>query len=413
MDGNDCAGPLNRWTLSSPGPWAAVVWMPVMLASPAAELWPEVLAWTALPVVAVAFVAAVVTASRRIRRPDHGPDLLLAVQAVASSILLTGLPPESRIWIFTLLSIGIGAAADRRVGMWLIVPVALLAGVGAAGGGGLGSALAMGFSVLVSGVGTFSFYRLYEVIAELRRTREELALLAVQAERARVSRDLHDVLGHSLSLMVVKAEAVRRLAPKDLDAALDHASDIEVIGRDALVDVRRTVAGYRGDGVGSVIGRARESLTAADIRLDLDVDPQLGPQVLDDPVLGWVIREAVTNVVRHADARLCRISVRSEAGHTTLCVADDGCGVGDRANGGYGLTGLAERVTEAGGVLEIHHSTGGRGTEVVVSIPHAGRRPGAPAASEAPAPEMPRHDPEHARDAAMDASPGSPMDLLR
>lgn len=361
-----------------PGPWAAVVWTPFLLAGPLVALWPRPLAWTALPVLAAAFVLAVVTAGNEVRRRHHLPDAFLALQTVASVVVLPSLPANSRLWVVVLLAIGLGAAADRRLGMWLVTALAVASSVGPGVAGGLGDALAAGFSVLVSGVGTFSFYRLYDVIAELRRTREELARLAVHAERLRVSRDLHDVLGHSLSVMVVKAEAVRRLGPRDLDAALLHAADIELIGRHALSDVRRTVAGYRGDGLRLEIPRAREALAAADIRLDVAIDPALAAYVLDDPVFGWATREAITNVVRHAHARSCRISLQTTLEQTILMVTDDGRGMGSMRGSpprGQGLTGLGERVSEAGGVLEIRASAGGRGTELVVLLPRRANGP--------------------------------------
>lgn len=377
MTGNDCSGVLARRTLSSPGPWAAVIWAPFLLAAPAAELWSGPLGWTALPVLAGAFVLAVVTAGNDARRRAHLPDALLVVQALASVVVVPGLQPNSRLWVVVLLSIGVGGAADRRLGMWLVLALAVLAGLAWGLAGGLGDALSVGFPVLVSGAGTFSFYRLYEVIAELRRTREELARLAVRAERLRVSRDLHDVLGHSLSVMVVKAEAVRRLAPQDLDAALVHAADIESIGRQALGDVRRTVTGYRGDGFRVDLDRARDALTAADIRSEVDIDPTVAAPVLADPVLGWVVRESVTNVIRHADAGSCLISLRSEDHQSVLTVVDDGRGPTSRPgrgdDRGHGLVGLAERVAGAGGVLEVLASVGGRGTEVVVRLPSGDR----------------------------------------
>lgn len=383
MNEPDCSGPLARWTASAPGPWAAVVWAPFLLWGPVADLWPGPLAWAALTAIAGFFVLAVVAAGRPDRRRAHVPDVLLALQAVASAVVLPALPPDDRLWIVILLSIGLGAAADVRAGMWLVVFLSVYAAVGRGVAGGFGEALSVGFPVLVSGVGTFSFYRLYDVIAELKRTREELARLAVHAERLRVARDLHDVLGHSLSVMVVKAEAVRRLAPRDLDAALVHAGDIELIGRQALGDVRRTVAGYRGDGARREIDRAREALSAADIRLTVVIDPDTSVRVLDDPVLGWATRESVTNVIRHAHARSCRISLRTGEDETVLVVADDGRGmVGARrqATRGQGLTGLDERVSEAGGVLEVRPSDGGRGTEVVVRLPTppGGRGPAVP-----------------------------------
>ena len=121
------------------------------------------------------------------------------------------------------------------------------------------------FTVLASGFGTYAFYRLTEVVAELHRTRAQLAAVAVREERQRMSRDLHDLLGHSLSLIVVKAEAVRRIGTDDPDAVVAHASDIEAIGRRALNQVRQAVAGYRGNGLADELANAEEALRAAGV----------------------------------------------------------------------------------------------------------------------------------------------------
>ncbi len=122
--------------------------------------------------------------------------------------------------------------------------------------------------VLLAGIATTSFLRLIETVEELRRTRNELARVAVVEERERFSRDLHDLLGHTLSVMVVKAEAVRRLAGRDPEAAAAHAADIEQVGRQALVDVREAVDAMRVPTLADELDGARRALDAAGIRAD-------------------------------------------------------------------------------------------------------------------------------------------------
>ena len=188
-----------------------------------------------------------------------------------------------------------------------------------------------------------------------------------------MSRDLHDLLGHSLSLIVVKAEAVRRIGPRDPEAVVVHAQDIESIGRRALSEVRQAVAGYRGNGLAEELARAEETLAAAGLRAVVDTPDPMPPAVAADATLGWVVREAVTNVLRHAEASTCRITVRVTDGSAQVEIADDGVGVptpvGDDAHTrSFGMRGLTERVRAADGTLRVDGEAG-RGTTVVARVP--------------------------------------------
>ena len=169
-------------------------------------------------------------------------------------------------------------------------------------------------------------------------------------ERLRFSRDLHDLLGHTLSLIVVKSEAARRLAPRSMDAALAQITDIESVGRQALTEIREAVTGYRDAALAAELDRARELLDAAGVEAVVrQSGPPLGPR--SEALLGWVVREAATNVVRHARAGRCEIEVAATSEQTRLTITDDGRGVGSTTPGS-GLKGLAERITAAGGALE-------------------------------------------------------------
>ncbi|TQS21789.1 hypothetical protein FLX08_11060 [Microbispora hainanensis] len=213
-----------------------------------------------------------------------------------------------------------------------------------------------------------------EVIAELARTREALAVAAVSAERLRFSRDLHDLLGHTLSMVVVKAEAVRRLAPRDTEAAVRHAADIEAIGRQALTEVREAVTGYRDASLAFELDSARAALDAAGI--DCVVN-ESGPALSweTDMLLSWVVREGITNVVRHSGARRCVITLRRDRDPVLVEISDDGPddGDGDDTTGGKdgsGLRGLRERLAVAGGRLTTVRTP--RGFVLTAEIPHAG-----------------------------------------
>jgi two-component system sensor histidine kinase DesK len=137
--------------------------------------------------------------------------------------------------------------------------------------------------------------------------------------------DLHDLLEHSLSLIVVKAEVVRRMASRDAGRVIAEATEIETIGRRALEEVREAVTGYRESGLDPELGRARHSLLEAGIEPTIDLSEALLTAEAD-ALLGWVVREGVTNVLRHSRARHCRIEVDGQDGHASLRVEDDGVG---------------------------------------------------------------------------------------
>ncbi len=207
---------------------------------------------------------------------------------------------------------------------------------------------------------------------ELRRTREALAVAAVAAERERIGRDLHDILGHSLTAIAVKAGLARRLVGRDDDAAATEIGEVERLAREALADVRATASGYRDVSLAAQLAVAGSVLRAAGITATL-------PAAVDDvaaahrELFGYVVREAVTNVVRHAHATRCTIT----AGPDFVQIVDDGTAAGSSAAGssaagssaaGSGLSGLADRVRAAGGVLEAGPRAGG-GFSVRASMP--------------------------------------------
>ncbi len=210
-----------------------------------------------------------------------------------------------------------------------------------------------GFVVLLAGLANAAVLRLIMTIEELRRTRQELARRAVADERERFSRDLHDLLGHTLSVMVVKAEAVRRLVDRDPGAAATHAADIERVGREALVQVREAVDATRALSLVDELDGARMALDAAGIRTEVSTyDGPLPAQAED--AFAWVVREAATNVLRHSAAGRCRFELRGTDDQLVLTVADDGVGgpaVGVGREGG--LDGLSRRLVAAGGRLDV------------------------------------------------------------
>jgi two-component system sensor histidine kinase DesK len=199
--------------------------------------------------------------------------------------------------------------------------------------------------------------------AKLRMAREEIEQLAKTAERERIARDMHDVLGHSLSLIVLKSELAGRLFDSQPSRAALEIAEIETAARQALAEVRKTITGYRSEGFASELTRAAQVLKTAGVRLNRPAKaPHLTPR--QEATLSLVLREAVTNIVRHADASECSIEVSTGQDHTRLVIADDGRG--DIRQEGNGLRGMRERVQELGGSLSLEST---RGTRLHIELP--------------------------------------------
>ncbi|WP_078077555.1 histidine kinase [Streptomyces niveus] len=287
----------------------------------------------------------------------------------------------SWLLFFPLFGLACGTVLRGRhlvlAGTPLVVAVAVVSAVHDGWG-----AVTIAYGTVISMLVTAAILALSETVVELRSTRQELARSAVEEERLRFSRDLHDLLGHTLSVIVVKSEAARRLAPRDMDAALAQITDIESVGRQALTEIREAVTGYRDTSLTTELDRARSALTAAGIE---PVVRQSGPPPgrRTEALLGWVVREAVTNAVRHSGATRCDITVDGAPEQVRLVIADDGRGVrsgpaddvgADASTGtgyrGTGLTGLTERLAVAGGSLEAGPGgPSGRGFRVTAVLP--------------------------------------------
>jgi two-component system sensor histidine kinase DesK len=182
---------------------------------------------------------------------------------------------------------------------------------------------------------------------DLMRARDENARLAVADERARFARDLHDILGHSLTVITVKAELASRLLDVDTERARSELSDLERLSRDALADVRRAAHGYHDLTLPGELARAREALRAADIDAELPNSTDEVPSELRE-LFAWTVREGVTNVIRHSGATRCTVRLAP----TEVEVRDDGTGPGTAGEeAGRGLDGLRQRAAAAGATL--------------------------------------------------------------
>lgn len=199
---------------------------------------------------------------------------------------------------------------------------------------------------------------------ELAVAQEEVRALATMAERERISRDLHDLLGHTLTLVAVKAELAARLVSRDAEAAEREMQAVATAARDALSEVRIAVVGMKGASLAFELDKARQALAAANVKAEisaLTTDGHPGQEA----VLAMALREAVTNVIRHAGASRCEIRLTPSATDLTLSIDDDGAG--GRLVEGSGLKGMRARLAAIGGSLDIKSDK--RGTRLVATAP--------------------------------------------
>ena len=218
------------------------------------------------------------------------------------------------------------------------------------------------FTLIVGGTNFFLSQR-FRANSKLQLAHEEIEQLAKVAERERIARDLHDVLGHTLSVIVLKSELAGRLLDGNPERAAAEMADVEMIARKALSEVREAISGYRAEGLAAEIKRARGTLDAAGVMLVCeDQPPALNPS--EETVMSLAVREAVTNVVRHAQASQCVMRFVTREGRTVLVVEDNGRG-GAREDGN-GLRGMRERIEALGGGFAIDSS---EGTRLTIELP--------------------------------------------
>lgn len=373
------------WLAYRPAAWLALIAAPLLLVAPfvSAIVAGDAARVAYVVLIGVAFGLAVSRPFGAGRRPSAATELAF----VALLLLCAGyffLQQGGQALLFPLLAVAASLAVRRR---WAMGVVGSIAATGALAVGfeswSLEVAVLVGFAAFAGGAGNYLVQYYVALAHELDRTRERLAVAAVGEERLRFSRDLHDLLGHSLSVIAVKAEAARRLMTPDPDAAAEHISDVEQIAREALGEVRSVVAGSRSASLGDEVANARRTLEQAGVATSVTLPDRPLP-VAVDAVLGWVVREGATNVLRHSVARECVIAVSVVDGRAIVDVSDDGPGRAVRAVSstdaagstfvpGNGLRGLRERVEAAGGEFAVEVSPWFRVTAVVPLPGEAGR----------------------------------------
>jgi two-component system sensor histidine kinase DesK len=286
----------------------------------------------------------------------------IEVEIGVMTTLLTGLAvtefvvgrDRGRAWVY----IGIAAVVQ---GLVFGIAVAVL--------GGADAAAVVGS--LVAGIVLFGAYciamafRQWERTLLLDKARQQAAELATTRERLRLAEDLHDILGHALEVVSLKSELAVRLGPIDPERSQAEMVEVQRLARGALQDVRALAHGNRSTDLGTELIGARKLLTSAGIQCDFDADSQ---GITQRELLGRILREAVTNLLRHANARKCRVSLVVGQDSATLRVLNDGVSSAPPEPAGSGLAGLARRVTEAGGTFRAK-TVAPESFEVVATVP--------------------------------------------
>jgi len=219
------------------------------------------------------------------------------------------------------------------------------------------------FPVII-GTGNTFFAERNRMNRKLRKANEEIEHLAKVAERERIARDLHDVLGHTLSVITLKSELAGKLIDRDPERAGKEIREVEQISRQALSDVRDAIRGYRTKGLAAELAQAKVTLETAGLTVQCDAATTMKLPAMQESVLSLAVREAVTNVVRHARASNCRMRIEQHNGSCRLEIADDGQGFATME--GNGLRGMRERVEMLGGTLERHNKSG---TMLTITLP--------------------------------------------
>lgn len=217
---------------------------------------------------------------------------------------------------------------------------------------------------IIIGAGNTFFAERNRMNRRLRKANEEIENLAKVAERERIARDLHDVLGHTLSVITLKSELAGKLIERDPQRAKTEIGEVEEISRKALSDVRDAIRGYRSKGLVAELAQAKTTLETAGLAVQCDAATTMKLPPVQESVLSLAVREAVTNVVRHAQARSCRMRLEQQNGSCRLEIQDDGRGSSDGE--GNGLRGMRERVEMLGGTLRRNSESG---TTLTITLP--------------------------------------------
>jgi two-component system, NarL family, sensor histidine kinase DesK len=341
--------------------WAAI-WL-FYLAQPATVAWHleggwrRVVTLIALAVFAVVFIGAFLAARGNLRVGEpmaRRPAVLLLLAASALIGVITVVLGGDGLGLLVYVGVMAVYLLPGREGPLVVLGLIVLTFVLQRTVPGWHPDANTQFSIFIAGMAMWGVVRLVQRNGELAAARSEITQLAVDAERNRFARDLHDILGHSLTVVAVKAELAGRLVRLDPDRAETEIAEVEQLARQALADVRSAVAGYRDVTLANELANARSALDAAGIDADLPVAIDEVPAARRE-LFGWVVREGVTNVVRHSGASRCRVRI----GPSIVEIIDNGTATSAEPAAGHGLRGLRERAEAAGGSLSVRRAPEG------------------------------------------------------
>jgi two-component system, NarL family, sensor histidine kinase DesK len=219
-------------------------------------------------------------------------------------------------------------------------------------------------STMIAALGNHLGYQEMMTKRKLRRSQDEVTRIAKVAERERIARDLHDLLGHTLSVIVLKSELASKLAEKNPARAIAEIRDVERISREALLEVRSAVRGYRSSGLEAELANISLALEAAQIKLEQFIMP-ITLEWASEQTLAFILREAITNVVRHSNAKTCFVSLEQKSQFVLLEIYDD---AQLELTAGNGITGMRERVAALAGEFALMTSSGKRGISVKLAL---------------------------------------------
>lgn len=256
------------------------------------------------------------------------------------------------LWFFVCVSVVAGLIFSLRTALFAVVGVTLLCGICGMLSIGWVQTIPLVLVVKCLGIITIGLSALVEALSQVQRQRQSLVHLAVTEERLRIARDLHDLLGRNLSVIILKSALAERLLLTDPTHAADEILAVEHVARETLREVRHAITGYRRPTLPGELDGARQILEAADIKVTLKNDAGVLPPDGAN-ALAWVVREGATNILRHSRASQCLLTLTRTANTVSFEMVNNGY----QQNGaaiihGNGLTGLSERVAELGGSLE-------------------------------------------------------------
>jgi two-component system sensor histidine kinase DesK len=334
------------------------------------------LALAALALIAVTFFPALLFRQYRLGRGGmFAPIASLVIAAIGAYLLAA---TDNGNWISLLYFAAISGSRilpGRRAIVLLVVIGAMAAWALVAAGNDPASSLVQGLSVSLIGSTVFGIASLQRANAQLLAAREEIGRLAVAEERTRIARDLHDTLGHDLSVIALKSELAGRLVAADPARAAAEILDVQRVAREALASVRETVSGYRRPTLDAELSEVQSSLAAAGISVLVSRDPVALPEPVE-AVLAWAVREGSTNILRHSGTSRASIRIGLAGSDATADIEDDGparaasVASADGPPQGHGIAGLRERVAAFGGRLDAGPTRSG-GYRLRVCVPVA------------------------------------------